>query len=628
MCGIIGYVGPRNTLPVLIDGLKKLEYRGYDSAGVALTDRGNIFITRSVGKVAELEKNIGKLPKNSVSGIAHTRWATHGVPSEGNAHPQTDCQGEIAVVHNGIIENYTELKDELIQKGHQFKSETDTEVIAHLIEEEYKKDVKLEQAVHRALVGQGGRKVFGTYGLVVSSSREPEKIVAARLGSPLVLGVGKDNSHFIASDIAAFLEYTDQVIYLEDGDIVTITDTDHQLLADGQPADPRCINQIDWDLTQVQKGGYNHFMLKEIMEQPASLERSIIGRLIPEKGEVVLGGIARANDNKHQKQLRKLDKINKIDILACGTSWHAGLIGSYLFEKLLGINCSAQYASEYRYRQPVINDKTLAIAISQSGETIDTLSALREAKSKGAIPFGICNVVGSTIARETGIGIYTHAGPEIGVASTKAFTSQVATLILLALYWGRQRGDIDQTRGQEIVRALQILPTQVQSILDQHDQVKQLAESFQEVNNFLYLGRGYNYPTALEGALKLKEISYIHAEGYPAAEMKHGPIALVDPKMPVVFIATKDNEGPTYEKILSNIEEVKARQGIVIAVATEGDKQVVQKADHVFYIPDSEAMITPILAVIPLQLLAYYIAVQRSCNVDQPRNLAKSVTVE
>ena len=628
MCGIIGYVGPQNTLPVLIEGLKRLEYRGYDSAGVALTNLGNIFITRSVGKVAELEKCISEMPQNSVSGIAHTRWATHGIPSEQNAHPQADCQGEIVVVHNGIIENYTELKEELIKKGHRFKSDTDTEVIAHLIEEEYGKKVNLEQAVHNALIGRSGRKVIGTYGLVVSSHREPEKIVAARLGSPLVLGVGKDNSHFIASDISAFLEHTDQVIYLEDGDIVTITGSSHQLLSNGQPAGPRCIDKIDWDLAQVQKGGYDHFMLKEIMEQPASLKRTIIGRLIPEKGEVTLGGIARANDNQHQKQLKKLDKINKIDILACGTSWHAGLIGSYLLEKLLGITCSAQYASEYRYRQPVINNKTLAIAISQSGETIDTLAALREAKSKGAVPFGICNVVGSTIARETGIGIYTHAGPEIGVASTKAFTSQVATLILLALYWGRQRGNIDQNRGREIVQALQILPEQIQSILDQNDQVKELAERFQNFQNFLYLGRGYNYPTALEGALKLKEISYIHAEGYPAAEMKHGPIALIDPKMPVVFIATKDNEGPTYEKILSNIEEVKARRGTVLAVATEGDKQVAQIADEVLYIPDSEAMITPILAVIPLQLLAYYIAVQRGCNVDQPRNLAKSVTVE
>jgi len=512
MCGIVGYVGPQKTLPVLIKGLKKLEYRGYDSAGVALTDQGNIFISKAAGKVTELEKKLDDQNQDSIAGLAHTRWATHGIPSEQNAHPQTDCQGEIAVVHNGIIENYTELKEKLIKNGHQFRSDTDTEIIAHLIEEEYQQGINLEDAVKRALVGRGGQKVIGAYGLVVSSSREPEKLVAARLGSPLVLGIGRDNSHFIASDISAFLEYTDQVIYLEDGDIVTVTASGHKLL-NSQQKNPRCINKIDWDLAQVQKGGYDHFMLKEIMEQPTSLQRAITGRLVLEEGRVVLGGIERADNKKLQKKLKELKTIEKIDILACGTSWHAGIIGSYIFEKMLKIPCTAQYASEYRYRQPVINDRTLAMAVSQSGETIDTLAALREAKKQGAIPFGICNVVGSTIARETGIGIYTHAGPEIGVASTKAFTSQVATLILLALFWGKQRGDLGLAKAKEIINSLKVLPQQIQNILDKHQQLQNLAKQYKDFQNFLYLGRGYNYPTALEGALKLKEISYIHAEG-------------------------------------------------------------------------------------------------------------------
>ncbi|MFH1598415.1 MAG: glutamine--fructose-6-phosphate transaminase (isomerizing) [Patescibacteria group bacterium] len=628
MCGIIGYVGNQKTLPVLIEGLKRLEYRGYDSAGVALTDAGNIFITRSEGKIAELEKKLVNKEQDSVSGIAHTRWATHGIPSEANAHPQTDCQEEIAVVHNGIVENYEELKTGLIKNGHQFNSETDTEVLAHLIEEAYQEGVPLEKAVTCALVGESGRRVIGTYGLVVTSKREPGKLVAARLGSPLVLGVGPDGSHFIASDISAFLEHTDQVVYLEDGDIVVIEADRHKVIHQENGSALRCINKIDWDLAQIQKGGYDHFMLKEIMEQPASIARTITGRLLGKEGRVRLGGIERAQQKEYQKKLINLESIDKIDLLACGTSWHAGLIGSFIFERMLGIPCSAQYASEYRYRQPVIDDKTLAIAISQSGETTDTLEALREAKKKGAVPFGIVNVVGSTIARETGIGIYTHAGPEIGVASTKAFTSQVVTLLLLALYWGRNRNNLTAHRAKEIIKALQQLPDQAKSILDNHQKVKELAKKFKDFHNFLYLGRGYNYPTALEGALKLKEISYIHAEGYPAAEMKHGPIALIDPRMPVVFIAPKDNEGPTYEKILSNIEEVKARKGTVIAVATEGDKLIADKVDDVIYIPSTEAMLTPILAVIPLQLLAYYIAVSRGCDVDQPRNLAKSVTVE
>ncbi len=608
MCGIIGYIGKREVVPVLLEGLKRMEYRGYDSAGIAVLHDGAITIKKEVGKISKLEKLLGNDSLPGHLGIGHTRWATHGVPSVSNAHPHVDSQGHIALIHNGIIENYALLRQRLEARGHNFRSETDTETLAHLIEEAYQGD--LLEAVKIALL-----QVKGTYGLAVITDREPDRIVAARMGSPLIIGVGEDEN-FVASDLAAIVPYTRNAIYLEDGEVALIQRDGIQHRTLNNQLIRKRIESVDLDLEQIEKGGYDHFMLKEIMEQPRTLEDSMRGRLLEEEGTARLGGIAAYID--------KLINAKRIIIVACGTSWHSGLIGEYMIEEFARIPTEVEYASEFRYRDPIIEEGTVVIAISQSGETADTLAALKEAKQKGAVTLGICNVVGSSIARETDAGIYLHAGPEIGVASTKAFTSQVTVLSLLALLLGRRKW-ISSAQGRWMAREMKKLPSLVAQILSNTDKVRELAERFKNHRNFLYLGRGYNFPIALEGALKLKEISYIHAEGYPAAEMKHGPIALIDKDMPVVFIATQDG---TYEKVLSNIEEVKARQGTVIAVCTEGDQEMGAKADYTIEIPRTMNFLMPILSVIPLQLLAYYIAVLRGCNVDQPRNLAKSVTVE
>jgi glucosamine--fructose-6-phosphate aminotransferase (isomerizing) len=608
MCGIIGYIGKREVAPILLAGLKRMEYRGYDSAGLAILNHGKISIHKQVGKIAELEKLLnGEMPPGTV-GIGHTRWATHGVPSLVNAHPHIDTEGHIALNHNGNIENYAALRQRLQSRGHKFRTETDTETLAHLIADAYQGD--LLQAVQIALA-----QVKGTYGLAVLCDREPDRIVAARMGSPLIIGVGEDEN-FVASDLAAIVEYTRNAIYLDDGEVALITrgSVQHRTLTNRQVM--KAVEEVTLDLEQIEKGGYDHFMLKEIMEQPRTLEDSMRGRLLEDEGTTKLGGIRQYVD--------QLINAKRIIMVACGTSWHAALIGEYMLEEFARIPVEVEYASEFRYRDPIIEKDTFVIAISQSGETADTLAAMREAKQKGAITLGICNVVGSSIARETDAGIYLHAGPEIGVASTKAFTSQVTVLALLALLLGRKKS-ISSAQGRWMVRELKRLPSLVTQILENNDRIKALAEEFKDHRNFLYLGRGYNFPIALEGALKLKEISYIHAEGYPAAEMKHGPIALIDKNMPVVFIATQDG---TYEKVLSNIEEVKARQGILIVVCTEGDADMESRADYTIEIPRTMNFMMPILSVIPLQLLAYYIAVLRGCNVDQPRNLAKSVTVE
>jgi len=608
MCGIIGYIGKREAAPILLAGLKRMEYRGYDSAGLAILNHGKISIHKQVGKIAELEKSLnGQLPTGTL-GIGHTRWATHGVPSQVNAHPHIDTEGHIALIHNGIIENYAALRQRLQSRGHKFRTETDTETLAHLIADAYRGD--LMQAVQIALA-----QVKGTYGIAVICDREPDCIVAARLGSPLIVGVGEDEN-FVASDLAAMVEYTRSAIYLDDGEVALITrdNVQHRTLANREVM--KEIEEVTLDLEQIEKGGYDHFMLKEIMEQPRTLEDSMRGRLLEDEGTTKLGGIRQYVD--------QLTNAKRIIMLACGTSWHSALIGEYMLEEFARIPVEVEYASEFRYRDPIIEKDTFVIAISQSGETADTLAAMREAKKRGAIALGICNVVGSSIARETDAGIYLHAGPEIGVASTKAFTSQVTVLALLAILLGRKKS-LSAAQGRWMVRELKRLPGLVAQILDKTEHIKTLAEQFKDHRNFLYLGRGYNFPIALEGALKLKEISYIHAEGYPAAEMKHGPIALIDKNMPVVFIATQD---ASYEKVFSNIEEVKARRGIVIAVCTEGDADMESRADHTIEIPRTMNFMMPILSVIPLQLLAYYIAVLRGCNVDQPRNLAKSVTVE
>jgi len=550
------------------------------------------------------------LTLNGSVGLGHTRWATHGEPNETNAHPHTDCSGSIVLIHNGIIENYYTIRVKLAASGHIFRTQTDSEVLAHLIEELYEGDI--EQAVRSAL-----SKVKGTYGIAVMHHDEPEKLIAARMGSPLVLGLGAAEN-FIASDLAAVVDHTRNVIYLNDGEMAVVTsDGVIQTKLDKSPVSAK-VEQIFFNIAEIEKGGYPHFMLKEIHEQPNSLTDSIRGRLLPEAGASKLGGLANFEE--------QLAAVKRFIILGCGTSWHAGLIGEYLIEELAGIPVEVEYASEFRYREPIIEPGTITLSISQSGETIDTLAAMREAKVRGALTLGICNVVGSTIARESEGGVYIHAGPEIGVASTKAFTSQVAVLTLLALHLGRQRGRISLDRGQELTQELINLPKKVQQVLDNSDRILELAKKYVDSKNALYLSRGINYPVALEGALKLKEISYIHAEGYPAAEMKHGPIALIDENMPVVFIAV--NGGAIYEKVISNIEEVRARKGVIIAVVNEGDQVITRYADHILEIPLTDHILSPILAVIPLQLLAYHIAVLRGCNVDQPRNLAKSVTVE
>ena len=609
MCGIVGYVGNRDCLDILMDGLKRLEYRGYDSAGIALINGKGISIRKNAGKISALEESLKTAPPAGQTGIVHTRWATHGAPTTINAHPHQDEKGELALVHNGIIENYRALKSKLQTEGHVFTTDTDTEVLAHLIQKYH--TGPLEEAVATALA-----LVEGTYGIAVVSTREPRKVVGARHGSPLVVGVGQ-GEYWVASDVSAILRYTKNVVYLDDGEMVVITpDSYRTLTIDGGHQRDKEVQEVEWELEQIEKGGHDHFMLKEIFEQPQSIQNAYRGRLLLESGTAKLGGL-----NMEPHALRLIDRII---LIGCGTSWHSAMIGEYMLEEFAGIPVEVEYASEFRYRDPIIKAGTVCFVVSQSGETIDTLAAMREAQKRGAPVLGIVNVVGSTIARESDGGIYIHAGPEIGVASTKAFTSQVAVLAVLTLCLGRSRG-MSAEQGSRIAHALTAMPEKIDAILAKNDEIKAIAEAYYRHNNFLYLGRGFNFPVALEGALKLKEISYIHAEGYPAAEMKHGPIALIDEQMPVVFICIQDS---AYDKILSNMEEVRARKGKIIAVASEGDTVVRERADHVIYVPHTEEMLYPLLTVIPLQLLAYHIAVLRGCDVDQPRNLAKSVTVE
>ncbi len=611
MCGIIGYIGSKNALPMLIDGLKRLEYRGYDSAGIAVLNNGKLSVQKKVGKVSELEKVAAENSYRGTIGIGHTRWATHGEPSDVNAHPHTSNDGTIAMIHNGIIENYHIIKTKLEKLGYIFKSATDTEALVHLIQEMKKGSGDLETAVRLAL-----RQVDGTYGIAVVSSEEPDKIIVARKGSPLLIGVG-ENEYFVASDAAAIIPYTRQVVYLEDGEIAVLSNESFETKTIDNVGKIKQVHEVTFDIEEIEKGGYNHFMLKEIMEQPETLRNSMRGRVLVSEGNAKLSGL---ND-----VMLMLENTQRVIITACGTSWHAGLVGEYMLEQYAKVSVEVEYASEFRYRNPIIRPTDLLFLISQSGETADTLAALREAKKKGASVLGICNVVGSTIARESQGGVYIHAGPEIGVASTKAFSSQLVVLSLITLLISRQRKTISDDIARTMCKELLDLPLKVEQILKDTTQIEKIAEEFKNSNNFLYLGRGYNFPVALEGALKLKEISYIHAEGYPAAEMKHGPIALIDENMPVVVIATKDN---TYEKIISNIQEVKARKGRIIAIANEDDTHILSLADYVIKVPQTMDMLSPILNVIPLQLLAYFIAVKRGCNVDQPRNLAKSVTVE
>ena len=609
MCGIVGYVGMQESVPILLEGLRRLEYRGYDSAGVAILNGDGIKIEKAAGKIGVLEKKIAAAHPVGTLGIAHTRWATHGEPNTVNAHPHTDCKGRIAVVHNGIIENYSTLKTALQKEGHRFTTDTDTEVLAHLIEKFF--EGNLEKAVASAL-----KHVTGTFGIAVISQDDPGKIVGARHGSPLVVGICDGDEYLLASDVSAIIRHTNQVVYLDDEEMVVLTSAGIHTTTLREETVSKKVETVDWDLSTIEKAGYAHFMLKEIFEQPQSLRNTLRGRLLLEEGTARLGGL-----NMSEREMRQIDRVI---ITACGTSWHAGLIGEYLIEELARLPVEVEYASEFRYRNPILKSGTVVLAISQSGETADTLAAMREAKRKGARVLGVCNAVGSTIARESDGGVYIHAGPEIGVASTKAFTSQVAALTLFTLYLGRL-GQLSPESGAELTRALSEIPDKIERILANAESIRAIASANAHHNNFLYLGRGVNFPVALEGALKLKEISYIHAEGYPAAEMKHGPIALIDENMPVVFVCTQDS---AYEKVLSNMEEVRARKGKIIAVASEGDTHVVKKADHVLYVPHTLGPLMPLLSVIPLQLLAYYIAVERGCDVDQPRNLAKSVTVE
>jgi len=608
MCGIIGYIGDRNASEIILRGLKRLEYRGYDSAGIALN--GNeLYTEKSVGKLLELERilNCEDLARYT-AGIGHTRWATHGEPSTVNAHPHYDCSGTIALVHNGIIENYDVLRDVLMNEGHTFVSETDTEVVVHLIEHYHRND-DLITAVTRALA-----RVEGAYGIAVISAKEPDRLIAARKGSPLIIGIG-DGEMILASDASAIIDHTRSVVYLEDNEIVEITRNGYNTFDLDLKCVEKMVEAIDWDIASIEKRGFEHFMLKEIFEQPETIKNAYRGRIIPEFGNVRLDGLKLTD--------KDIFGIERIIFIACGTSWHAGLIGEYLIEEYARIPVDVEYASEFRYRKPVLRKGDLVITISQSGETADTLAALREAKEKGVKVLGITNVVGSSIARESHGGVYIHAGPEIGVASTKAFTSQVCALILLTVLLSRRR-DMTPEEGKSIIRDLMVLPELITNLLNDNN-ILSIAEQYADKRNFLYLGRGIQYPVALEGALKLKEISYIHAEGYPAAEMKHGPIALIDENMPVVFIALRDQ---VYSKILSNMEEVRARHGRIIVIATEGDREIQKFADHVIYVPDVHSMLTPLVTAIPLQLLSYHIAVLRGCDVDQPRNLAKSVTVE
>lgn len=614
MCGIVGYTGKNQAYPVLIKGLQRLEYRGYDSAGVALGGRGEVTLYKCKGKVQDLLNHVGEESTDGTAGIGHTRWATHGEPNDVNAHPHQSMGGELTLIHNGIIENYDSIKKELMLRGYIFKSDTDTEVLVNLIEEVKKNEnCSLGEAVRIAL-----SEVVGAYAIVVMSTKEPGTLVAAKKSSPLVIGIGTAGDFYLASDATPIVEYTKNVVYLEDGEIAELVpDKTMQLYTIKKENVTPYIQELEMQLEQLEKGGYDHFMMKEIYEQPRSIHDSMRGRLRVKDGLVHLGGMS-----EYQQKLINADRII---IVACGTSWHAGLVGEYLIEDLARIPVEVEYASEFRYRNPIISEKDVVIAISQSGETADTLAALELAKSKGATILGICNVVGSTISRVTHGGSYTHAGPEIGVASTKAFTSQVTVLTLLALMLGQRKGTIERSRYQRLLHGLNEIPAKVERALRTDKITEEISRKFKDSRNFLYLGRGYCFPVALEGALKLKEISYIHAEGYPAAEMKHGPIALIDEEMPVVVIATK---GPSYEKVVSNIQEVKARKGIVIAIVTEGDVAVKEMADYTIEIPEIDEIFTPLVASVPLQLLSYHIAVMRGCNVDQPRNLAKSVTVE
>lgn len=614
MCGIVAYIGKKEAYPVLIKGLKRLEYRGYDSAGIALLNGDEIAVYKRQGKVANLEEFAADKLKTATSGIGHTRWATHGPPNDVNAHPHSSEDGSIALIHNGIIENYNVLKEELITRGYTFKSQTDTEVLVHLISDIKKKEnVALDEAVRLALLS-----VIGAYAIVVISKENPNQLIAARKSSPLVVGIGKENDFYLASDATPIIEYTNQVVYLEDEEIAVVDLNDGLKITNlrNQVQTPY-IQELEMQLEALEKGGYEHFMLKEIHEQPRSIKDCFRGRLNAEEGWVSLGGV------KDYEQ--KMIAAQRIVMVACGTSWHACLVGEYLFEDLARINVEVEYASEFRYRNPIINENDIAIAVSQSGETADTLAALELAKSKGATILGVCNVVGSSISRVTDAGSYTHAGPEIGVASTKAFTAQVTVLTLMALSLAHKKGTISESKFRTMLSELELIPEKVQKILDKNAEIEEISKIYQGAQNALYLGRGSSFPVALEGALKLKEISYIHAEGYPAAEMKHGPIALIDEEMPVFVIAT---QGTSYEKVVSNIQEVKARKGKIIAVVTEGDTEVKSMADHVIEIPDTDEHLVPLLATIPFQLLSYHIAVMRGCNVDQPRNLAKSVTVE
>ena len=610
MCGIVGYIGKQNDPRIGLEALKRLEYRGYDSSGMAVFDdrTRNIFCAKAVGRISELEK---KVPWGEVFGsslVMQTRWATHGAPTVKNAHPHTDCKKNIYLVHNGIIENYKQIKDRLIKKGHKFTSHTDTEVLPHLIEEY--SDYTLEEAVRRAL-----QVVKGTYGIAVISKKDPHKIVAARLASPLLIGVGEEE-YMIASDPAAVLSHTKKVAYLEDGDIAVLTKSGFRIADLSRVAKDRPAKELEWGLEEAQKGGYPHFMLKEIFEQPEALQNSIRGRLIQDEGLAHLGGL-----DPVRERLRTIDKIR---IIACGTAYHAGLVGEYMLEEYAGIPTEVDFASEFRYRKPILDKNTAAIFVSQSGETADTLAALRQAKEKGALCLGIVNTVGSSMARATDAGVYNHAGPEIGVASTKAFTSQLTVLALLTLYLGRSRG-MSYVFGERIAREITRLPELTKSVLRQNNNIKKIAVKYKNFPNFLFLGRKYNYPTALEGALKLKEISYAHAEGLSGGEIKHGTIALIDKKFPTVAICMKDS---VHDKMLSNIEEIKARGGPVIALTTKGNKKLESVADDIIYLPKTLEMLSPVITVVPLQLLAYHIAVLRGCDVDKPRNLAKSVTVE
>ncbi len=611
MCGIVGYIGSREAFPILIKGLKRLEYRGYDSAGVALLN-GDLTIYKKAGKVSELEKITDGQKVAANIGIGHTRWATHGEPNDANAHPHISQSGQLAIIHNGIIENYASIKAELIKRGYHFHSDTDTEVLVNLIEEVRKDYAELEDAVRVAL-----NQVVGAYAIVVIDRENPDQLIAARKGSPLVIGIG-EGEFFIASDASPIIEYTKNVIYLDDQEYGVINrDGSYTIKTLGNVKKTPAIQELEMSLEMIEKGGFEHFMLKEIYEQPKVIADCLRGRMNASQGWIKLGGLS--------EYINRIDNAERILITACGTSWHSGLIGEYLIEDLARVPVEVEYASEFRYRNPIINESDVVMAISQSGETADTLAAIELAKSKGALIYGICNVIGSSIARASHAGSYTHAGPEIGVASTKAFSTQITILTLIALQMAHEKGAIATSKLREILYELENIPKKIEETLKLDDQIRELAAQYKDAGNFLYLGRGYNFPVALEGALKLKEISYIHAEGYPAAEMKHGPIALIDEEMPVVFLATNQS---AYEKIVSNVQEVKARKGKIIAVVHKGDTQLRDLADHIIEVPETEEVLSPLISIVPLQLLAYHIAILRGCNVDQPRNLAKSVTVE